>query len=302
MDADELTSEVEALRRNAVALSHMARDEDLGRWGDLTGRLVQGADSGSFNLVQKAVGVFAGRQIAGDVLHVFDERIVFTWQPDGTDGALCEQPPAHLATLTGPVDAILAVERTLLNFLQRLSGIATTTRRYVDAVQGTAATILDTRKTTPGWRLLEKYAVRCGGGSNHRMGLYDAVLIKDNHLSDVPDSDLAEHVTALVRAAQAADPRPAFIEVEADTWKQVEQLLHVPGVDYILLDNLTPADIARAVELRSRICPDSRVQFEVSGGVTLETVRAYAEAGVERISVGALTHSSPALDLSLERC
>jgi nicotinate-nucleotide pyrophosphorylase (carboxylating) len=190
-----------------------------------------------------------------------------------------------LALVRGPARAILAAERTALNFLQRLSGIAAITRRYVDAVGGTGVKIFDTRKTTPGWRALEKYAVRCGGGSNHRMGLYDMVLIKDNHI--VAAGSVA---VALKRAQGARIP----VEVEVRTIAQLRAAL-AAGARRILLDNMDLSRMRRAVALAH-----GRAELEASGGITLRRVRAVAETGVDRISVGALTHSAPTVDIALD--
>ena len=192
----------------------------------------------------------------------------------------------------GPARALLTAERVALNFLQRLSGIATLTSRYVKAVAGTRARILDTRKTTPGWRRFEKYAVACGGGTNHRLGLHDLILIKDNHLAALV-AEQPSAVAAAVRRARLSYPR-LRVEVEADTLDQVREAV-AAGADMILLDNMSPARLRRAVGLVA-----GRAVTEASGGVTLESVRAVAEAGVDFISVGALTHSARAVDLGLD--
>jgi nicotinate-nucleotide pyrophosphorylase (carboxylating) len=194
--------------------------------------------------------------------------------------------------LAGPARALLTAERVALNFVQRLSGIATLTAAFVRAVHGTGAHILDTRKTTPGLRLLEKYAVACGGGVNHRLGLYDLVLIKDNHLAALAQ----EGPQPIVRAVQRARARyPQLqVEVEADTLEQVEEAV-LAGADFILLDNMTPRQLREAVR---RVA--GRAKTEASGGVTLKTVRALARTGVDFISVGALTHSAPAVDVALD--
>jgi nicotinate-nucleotide pyrophosphorylase (carboxylating) len=197
-----------------------------------------------------------------------------------------------LLRVQGPARAILAAERVALNFLQRLSGIATLTSHYVAAVQGTRARILDTRKTTPGWRRLEKYAVACGGGQNHRLGLYDRVLIKDNHLLALGTAQ-PDAVTAAIQRARRHYPRLA-VEIEADTLEQARQAVEA-GADVILLDNMTPVQLRAAVELVG-----GRTLLEASGGVSLETVRAVAESGVDFISVGALTHSARAVDIALD--
>jgi nicotinate-nucleotide pyrophosphorylase (carboxylating) len=198
-----------------------------------------------------------------------------------------------LATARGPIPSLLTAERTALNFLQHLSGIATQTRRYVDAIAGLPARILDTRKTLPGWRLLEKYAVRCGGGHNHRTGLYDGILIKDNHLAAIGKASVRE----AVRLARGGPFGQLPVEIEVDTLAQFDEALAV-GPDIVLLDNMTAEQMREAVRRRNAAAP--KVLLEASGGVNLTTVRTIAETGVDRISVGALTHSAPALDIALD--
>jgi nicotinate-nucleotide pyrophosphorylase (carboxylating) len=200
------------------------------------------------------------------------------------DGSRITGVPARVATIEGPARAILTGERTALNIFGRLCGIATLTSRYVDLVDGTGTAILDTRKTTPGLRALERYAVRCGGGVNHRFGLHDAILVKENHLR------IAGGIASAVAALRNGRP----IEVEAETLDDVAEAL-AAGVERILLDNMTPEQVRQAVEL-----VDGRAQLEASGGISLATVRAYSDTGVDFISVGALTHSARALDVSLE--
>jgi nicotinate-nucleotide pyrophosphorylase (carboxylating) len=197
-----------------------------------------------------------------------------------------------LLRLSGPARALLTAERVALNFVQRLSGIATLTARFVEAVGGTRAQILDTRKTTPGWRRLEKYAVACGGGRNHRFGLFDMVLIKDNHLATL-QGELPNAVAAAVTRARALYPQ-LKVEVEADTLAQAEQGA-AAGADFILLDNMTPEQLRQAVQAIKGRC-----QTEASGGVTLASIRTIAESGVDFISVGALTHSARAVDIGLD--
>jgi nicotinate-nucleotide pyrophosphorylase (carboxylating) len=212
--------------------------------------------------------------------------------PKVPDGSPVE-PGTMLATIEGSLQSVLASERIALNFLQRLSGVATLTRKFVDAVAGTQAKILDTRKTTPGWRLLEKYAVRCGGGMNHRVGLYGGVLIKDNHLAGL-GGDLKRAVeTARAYPGNAGLP----VEVEVDTLAQLEIALGVK-VDIVLLDNMNLDQLRAAVARRNAVAPTT--QLEASGGVNLESVKAIAATGVDRISVGALTHSAQALDIGLD--
>lgn len=202
------------------------------------------------------------------------------------------RPGQELLEISGPARAMLSAERVALNFVQRLSGVATLTAQFVEAVRGTGAQILDTRKTTPGWRRLEKYAVTCGGGKNHRFGLYDMVLIKDNHLASLRN-EKPNAIAAAIQRARAQYPR-LKLEVEADTLEQVDQAL-AAGADIILLDNMSPAQLRAAVE-RCR----GRAQTEASGGVNLATVRAIAESGADYISVGALTHSARAVDIGLD--
>jgi nicotinate-nucleotide pyrophosphorylase (carboxylating) len=199
---------------------------------------------------------------------------------------------AALMRVSGPARSLLTAERVALNFVQRLSGIATLTSQFVEAVKGTPARILDTRKTTPGWRRLEKYAVTCGGGQNHRFGLFDMVLIKDNHLAALRNEQ-PNAIAAAVRRARASYPN-LKIEVEADTLDQAEQAAEA-GADYILLDNMDPARLREAVRNVK-----GRARTEASGGVSLETIRAIAESGVDFISIGALTHSARAVDIGLD--
>lgn len=287
--------------QDVVQLIELARREDFGS-GDLSTSLIPNADtSAAFRLLAKEPGVFAGREIAAAVLRAYDASIEIDWADRCDDGARIDEVPAELAKIRGPLGAILSAERVLLNFLQRLCGIATLTRAYVDAIAGTNAAIFDTRKTTPGWRKLEKFAVRCGGGCNHREGLFDAVLIKDNHLAGVETRALARAVFAMVNRLSSGAAKPAFVEVEADTLEQVEELLKVVGVDVILLDNFSLEDLKEAVALRDGYALRGKVALEASGGITLESVRSAAETGVDRISVGAITHSATALDLSMER-
>lgn len=236
-------------------------------------------------LVARADGVICGVPLATRAFAILDEKtLVRAEVPDGT----FVRAGDTVLHLSGHARAILGAERVALNFLQHLSGIATTTRRYVDAVAGTHAQILDTRKTLPGWRALAKYAVRCGGGMNHRMDLASAVLIKDNHLAAC-DGDIA---LAVARCRVLAPEAP--IQVECDRLEQVAAALEA-GVTSILLDNMTEANLRAAVVLAT-----GRAVLEASGGVTLATVRSIAACGVDRISIGALTHSVPALDLALD--
>jgi nicotinate-nucleotide pyrophosphorylase (carboxylating) len=256
--------------------------EDVGA-GDLTTEAVVPADARCrAELFVEEPGVVCGVEVAALVFRTLDPDVEVEALVE--DGARIAGPTA-VARLEGPARAILTGERVALNLLGRLSGVATLTARYVDLVAGTGTTILDTRKTTPGLRALEKYAVRCGGGTNHRSGLYDAILLKENHL----------RIAGGIGPAVAALGDPGVpVEVEAETLEEVTEAT-AAGVDRILLDNMTPAEAARAVDVVA-----GRVPLEASGGVTLATVRAYADAGVDFISVGALTHSARSLAVSLE--
>lgn len=281
--------EVAACRR----LVQAALEEDLGTAGDLTSRATIPEElPGRAVFVARAPGVLAGLPAAALVVEAVDHRLVF--QPELRDGAAVRRGD-HIAVVRGPMRAILAAERTALNFLQHLSGIASLTRRYVDAVAGLNAKVLDTRKTIPGWRLLAKYAVRCGGGHNHRVGLYDGILIKDNHLAALGKGLAA--VSEAVRAALASAGARLPVEVEVDSLEQLD-VAFACRPDIVLLDNMPPPTLREAVRRRDERAPG--ILLEASGGVNLDTVRAIAETGVDRISVGALTHSAPALDIALD--
>jgi nicotinate-nucleotide pyrophosphorylase (carboxylating) len=241
-------------------------------------------------IVAREAGVLSGGEVALEVLRKVDPAIDATLLVDDGD-RIAEG--AYLMKLEGPARSLLTAERTTLNFMQRMSGVASATRRYVDEVRGTSAQILDTRKTIPGWRLLDKRAVVHGGGVNHRMGLYDRVMVKDNHL-------VAEgRVEALQEAIRRlkSDHPAVEVELEADRLEQVTAFLELDGVDYLLLDNMSHEELRRAVELRGE---RTRPRLEASGGVSLETVAGIAETGVDFISVGAITHSVKALDLALD--
>lgn len=267
--------------------------EDVGP-GDVTSEFFVPRDErATARLFVKEPGVAAGVEVAAAVFRAVDPTVtVRVVRHDGTALA----PGDALLEVEGRTRSLLTAERTALNFLQRLCGIATLTRRYVDGIQGTGATLLDTRKTTPGWRVLEKAAVAAGGGANHRMGLYDAVMVKDNHL--LAEGRLEELQRAIDRV-KAVHPQ-IRVELEADTLDQVRAFLTLRGVDWVLLDNMTLDELREAVTLVRSLPPERRVKLEASGGVSLTTIRSIAETGVDYISVGALTHSAPALDVSLE--
>jgi nicotinate-nucleotide pyrophosphorylase (carboxylating) len=237
-------------------------------------------------LVARAHGVICGVPLAIEAFCQLDPKV--TIRVDREDGARVD-PGDSVLYLSGHARALLAAERVALNFMQRLSGVASLTAKYVHAVHGTKARILDTRKTTPGWRLLEKYAVRAGGGTNHRLNLSSAVLIKDNHLAAV-DGDVA----VAVRRAREIVPPGIKVEVECDRIDQVEAAI-AAGADIIMLDNMTPEQMGESVKV-----VNGRVITEASGGVNLDSIRRIAATGVDWISVGALTHSAPALDLAVD--
>jgi len=256
--------------------------EDVGA-GDRTSEALVPADARCrAQLLLEEPGVVCGVPVAAAVFHALDPSVRVDARVD--EGAAVSDVPAVLADIEGPARAVLTGERVALNLVARLSGIASLTRRYVELADGTGATILDTRKTTPGLRALEKYAVRCGGGANHRAGLYDAVLVKENHL----------HIAGGITAAVASLNGDGAIEVEAETLDQVREALDA-GVRRILLDNMTPEQVTEAVAVAG-----GRAELEASGGISLATIRSYAETGVDFISVGALTHGARSLHVSLE--
>lgn len=278
-------------RAAAATLIDLALREDLGGRGDLTCQaLISPAERAAVNVVARKPGVIAGSPVGRMVFAALDPSI--TWTAHKTDGERVS-PGDVVATVTGPLAKLLSGERTMLNFLTHLSGVATLTRRFVDAVAGTHACILDTRKTLPGYRVLEKYAVRCGGGTNHRMGLYDGVLIKDNHVAAwTAKASIADAVRT------ARDKWPGVsIEVEVDSLDQLRDALQ-GAPDIVLLDNMDLATMRAAVTIRDK--STLAINLEASGGISLDNVRAIAETGVERISIGALTHSAPALDLAFD--
>jgi nicotinate-nucleotide pyrophosphorylase (carboxylating) len=265
---------------------HRALAEDLGESGDITSTSVVPAEARARAVIAaRKAGTIAGVQIAGRVFHLVDETLEI--KPCTTDGAHVDAGDVVLE-VAGPARSILAAERVALNFLGHLSGISTSTAELVAAVEGTKAKVCCTRKTTPGLRALEKYAVRCGGGLNHRFGLYDAILIKDNHIA------IAGSVRAAVEAAKSRAGHMVKIEVEVDTLAQLDEAL-ASGAHIVLLDNMPPATLKDAVARTG-----GRAVTEASGSITARTVRAVAEAGVDLISVGWVTHSAPCLDLGLD--
>lgn len=291
-----------------LRLFELARDEDLGGWraddwestGDPTSRAITLATQTSrAALVVRQGGVVSGLAAVMDILDAFKADVDFV--PAARDGDRVSAGQA-VGELRGNARGLLAAERTVLNTLGRLSGIATRTAEFVAAVAGTRAQILDTRKTTPGMRVLEKYAVRCGGGYLHRLGLYDAALFKDNHLAPLPAGALAATLAGAVKRAHDAAGRAglSFVEVEVDRLEQLEAILAAGGCgcSIVLLDNMGPGLLREAVALRDRLLP--AVRLEASGGITLENVAEVAATGVDRISLGTLTHGARWVDVGLD--
>jgi nicotinate-nucleotide pyrophosphorylase (carboxylating) len=303
----------EELRRAVHRLAKLGFEEDLGKGLDLTSTTVvpEGA-TGSCEIRTRADGITAGLTLVPWVLEVASGAVAFV--PLSTDGRAMRAGET-LGTLTGRVRDLLAVERLILNIVSRLCGVATLTAQYVSRLEGLPCRLYDTRKTTAGWRRLEKYAVRCGGGYNHRTGLFDAYLIKDNHLAmgnlamgggteRTLSPSLSLSPSEAVRRAKASRDKAsdnnnakAIIEVEVDTLTQFEDAM-LASPDIILLDNFSLADLSSAVERRQQLDPN--VQLEASGGITLDTIRKIGETGVDRISCGAITHQAVWLDLGLD--
>jgi nicotinate-nucleotide pyrophosphorylase (carboxylating) len=328
-----------ACRSAATALVKMSLQEDLGSAGDLTSLSVIPPDlTATVNIVSRQPGVVSGLPIVAIVLAELQCRqskasslngdacpaecdITPETTGDGStgvsgsfstaDSGITVPPDVQyyvadgdavaaktlIAALTGPVQLLLTAERTILNFMTLLSGIASQTARFVSEVQHTKAIVLDTRKTFPGYRVLQKYAVRCGGGMNHRMGLYDGILIKDNHIAARGEATCAAAVRDARNYAGSHGVNPG-IEIEVDSLQQLQDALH-ESPEIILLDNMSPETLRQAVAVRDA-SGSPATELEASGGVTLNTVRAIAESGVDRISIGSLTHSSPALDIGFD--
>ena len=283
---------------NLRSLLALARGEDLGS-GDVTGELLPADLRARGRFVAREGMVVCGAAFLAPIAAAYDSNIRTTVSAGEGDSVAAG---AALAEWTGPARGVLAAERVALNFLQRLSGIATATRRYVDAAAGGSAEIYDTRKTTPGWRRLEKYAVRCGGGRNHRMGLHDAVLVKDNHLAALAKAGHGDPLSAIAAGFDEARRRlddSGFIEVEVDTLEEFQAAVSL-GADVILLDNMTPDQMRQAVALRDQAGLGGRLALEASGGVNLANVREVADTGVDRIAIGAITHSAVAVDIGFD--
>jgi len=279
-----------------MPLIKLAVAEDFGG-GDPTSEItIPGNMTAQTVLVTREDIVVCGMVIAREVLKCYDIRIEIDILKSDGDRAFAGEP---IGRISGPLRPMLSAERVLLNFLQRLCGVATLTSRYVKEVEGTRAGIYDTRKTTPGWRELEKYAVRCGGGFNHRYNLSDAVLLKDNHFAHLGN----DHISELKKFVDKSHSFPAvkFVCVEVDDVEyQLDTVLKVQGVDIILLDNMTAGEYELAVAKRDKICPGKPL-LEASGGITLNNLRQIALTGVERISIGAITHGARAVDIGLDK-
>ena len=280
----------------------LAIKEDIGD-GDITSKIFipDGSESEGM-LVAKEAGIVAGLPVAGYVLSQIDENLIFTSNIE--DGSMARKGTI-LGSVKGLTLSLLSAERMVLNFLQRLSGIATSTNMFAERIKGYRTQIMDTRKTAPGWRYLEKYAVRVGGGINHRMGLYDQILIKDNHLKAMGTEKENDTISRLVKKAREQIKNGTLIEVEVEDLCQIREVMDA-GVDIILFDNMEPSKIREAVEMvkefeNSRDAGNGRaILTEASGNITIENVEEYADAGVDRISVGAITHSVRVLDISFD--
>ncbi len=287
------------LRDDMRKLLELAIREDSRDDGDLTSlALIPQNAPGAAAIVAREQGVVAGLVFAQELLEMIDPEL--KWNPSVEDGARVSKGD-KLGVVSGPTLSMLTAERLLLNLVGRLSGVATQARRYVDAIAGTKAHIYDTRKTTLGWRRLEKYAVRCGGARNHRTGLYDAILIKDNHLafggiSDFGPAEAVRRARKYLEEKFQGRPLP-MLEIEVDSLEQLAQVLP-ENPDVVLLDNMSPETMRQAVAMRD--ASGSSAELEASGGITLETARAKAESGVERVSVGAITHSAKTFDIGLD--
>ncbi len=275
----------------------IAIEEDIGK-GDITAQLLSKNISAKAFIVSREEIVVCGMDLVRKVLKSYDQKLKLRVNiQDGQSAHV----GSKLATIEGPLRPMLSSERVMLNFIQRLCGIATTTRKYVNAVKGTKAKIYDTRKTTPGWRILEKYAVCCGGGHNHRLGLYDAILIKDNYLAQLGRNFYPKLKEIVEQARKLKGVK--FIAVEVDhVDDQLNHVLKIPGIDIVLLDNMGQWQLKHAVDMRNKMRGKGKKPLlEASGNVTLNNVSAIAQCGIDRIAVGAITHSAPAVDIGLDR-
>jgi nicotinate-nucleotide pyrophosphorylase (carboxylating) len=285
-------------KKNLWRLLEMARDEDLGS-GDVTSSILPVSLKATARFTARQEMTICGAALLEPIAVCYDGSIHTTALVE--EGARVAAGDV-LAIWTGPARRIMSAERVALNFLQRLCGIASATWDCVRAVEGTGARVFDTRKTTPAWRDLEKYAVRCGGGQNHRRGLYDAVLIKDNHLAVLARAEGKDPILAVGRELDRLAPTlgdQAFIMLEVDTLEQFEVALTLP-ISIVLLDNMTHDELRHAVNRRDEAGLKGHIELEASGGITLEQLRAVADCGVERISMGSLTHSAESVDIGLD--
>jgi nicotinate-nucleotide pyrophosphorylase (carboxylating) len=291
------------LRRGGLVdrLINLARDEDMGVPAqDWTGELMfSPRATREVHLRARQEGIVAGLAFLPDLIAVFSANNDIEFQTHINDGDEI-RPGTTLATLRGNARELVALERTMLNLISRMCGIATLTREYVRLVQGTSARICDTRKTTPGMRVFEKYAVRCGGGSTHRLGLHDAVLIKDNHIAGLSPEEIATRVGDLAYTLSDTNTALWFVQIEVDSLDQLRGVLRVPSgvLDIVLLDNMPPEMLKDAVRMRDE--SKSELLLEASGGVTLDSLRSIALSGVDRVSIGALTHQAQSIDLGLD--
>ena len=277
-------------------LIDLAVEEDFGKGDPTSDVTIPQDEMAKATLVTREEIFIAGIGIIPEILKRYDERLKFrAFKKDGDYAQVADK----LGVISGPLRKMLSAERVVLNFLQRLSGIATMTHKYVVAVRGTKAKIYDTRKTIPGWRELEKYAVRCGGGYNHRYNLGDAVMIKDNHIAEF-SKNFAPKLRRMIKLSQEIKGIK-FISVEVDhVDNQLDKVLKVPGIDVVLLDNMGQWQLKHAVEMRNEMC-GKKPLLEASGGITLQNVRQYAKCGVDRISIGAITHAARSVDIGLDR-
>jgi nicotinate-nucleotide pyrophosphorylase (carboxylating) len=284
--------------KKVMPLIKLAIAEDLGD-GDVTSNLLfrEKITAKSYIISREEI-VVCGMEIIREILKLYNEKLKLkVLVKDGEHAYVGKR----IGIVEGPLGPMLSAERVMLNFLQRLSGIATTTQKFVRAIEGTKAKIYDTRKTTPGWRLLEKYAVRCGGGHNHRLGLYDGILIKDNHLAQLGRNFYPKLSKVIARAKKVKGVK--FVAVEVDhVDDQLNYVLRIPGIDIVLLDNMGQWQLKHAVDMRNAMRGKKKKPLlEASGNITLNSVSAIANCGIDRIAVGAITHSARAVDIGLDR-
>ncbi len=294
---NQITDYVEEM--DLMGLIEAAKHEDLGNKGiDLTCHYAVSPDKQAAAMFRpRENGVFCGGAMLPQIIQAYDSTLELDLMIE--DGSMVKADD-HIAMIRGSLTSILKFERVALNFINHLSGIATTTQAYVDETQGFTARITDTRKTIPGLRGLAKYAVACGGGLNHRIGLYDAILLKDNHLAHLAKKDLATSIKKIVIQSQEAKEKhykPAFFEIEVDTLEQFKQIIGT-GIDIVLLDNMSLDQIKEAVSIRDKEAP--HVLLEASGGIELASIKDFAATGVDRIAVGAITHSAKTFDIGLD--